>query len=231
MVLQLCVCRCGIGWSPQLFDFFLVERQLDLSSVTARLRGCSCVVGYWPDQPVVRSRVMASFPSDSCFATCREFVVYYSWSRFDSFEEIKSLSRLGHPSRSLKRLSPSLCAHFPNMESFLNPMYNNGENLDTAFYTSQDYQESLPHDLLEETTRPWVATVHASEGHHHDDGGSSHIHPPQLDDQAAQLLRLIPQLDQSQIQTLMTALKGKAASSPSPRAGASRPAAATSGPH
>ncbi|MQL85515.1 hypothetical protein Taro_018035 [Colocasia esculenta] len=44
MNLQLCVCRCGIGWSPQLFDFFLVERQLDLSSVTARLRGCSCVV-------------------------------------------------------------------------------------------------------------------------------------------------------------------------------------------
>ncbi|MQM11395.1 hypothetical protein Taro_044301, partial [Colocasia esculenta] len=30
--------RCGVGWSPQLFDFFLVERQLDLSSVTARLR-------------------------------------------------------------------------------------------------------------------------------------------------------------------------------------------------
>ncbi|MQL91181.1 hypothetical protein Taro_023786 [Colocasia esculenta] len=27
-----------------LFDFFLVERQLDLSSVTARLRGSSCVV-------------------------------------------------------------------------------------------------------------------------------------------------------------------------------------------
>ncbi|MQM17331.1 hypothetical protein Taro_050299 [Colocasia esculenta] len=44
MDLQLCVCRCGVGWSPQLFDFFLVERQLDLSSVTARLRGCSCVV-------------------------------------------------------------------------------------------------------------------------------------------------------------------------------------------
>ncbi|MQL81327.1 hypothetical protein Taro_013793, partial [Colocasia esculenta] len=38
MGLQLCVCRCGVGWSPQLFDFFLVERQLDLSSVTARLR-------------------------------------------------------------------------------------------------------------------------------------------------------------------------------------------------
>ncbi|MQL90621.1 hypothetical protein Taro_023217 [Colocasia esculenta] len=38
MDLQLCVCRCGVSWSPQLFDFFLVERQLDLSSVTARLR-------------------------------------------------------------------------------------------------------------------------------------------------------------------------------------------------
>ncbi|MQL71100.1 hypothetical protein Taro_003426 [Colocasia esculenta] len=38
MGLQLCVCRCGVGWSPQLFDFFLVEQQLDLSSVTARLR-------------------------------------------------------------------------------------------------------------------------------------------------------------------------------------------------
>ncbi|MQM22514.1 hypothetical protein Taro_055567 [Colocasia esculenta] len=35
---------CGVGWSPQLFVFFLVERQLDLSSVTARLRGSSCVV-------------------------------------------------------------------------------------------------------------------------------------------------------------------------------------------
>ncbi|MQL95661.1 hypothetical protein Taro_028325 [Colocasia esculenta] len=32
MDLQLCVYRCGVGWSPQLFDFFLVERQLDLSS-------------------------------------------------------------------------------------------------------------------------------------------------------------------------------------------------------
>ncbi|MQL76857.1 hypothetical protein Taro_009255 [Colocasia esculenta] len=38
MGLQLCVCRCGVGWSPQLFDFFLVEWQLDFSSVTARLR-------------------------------------------------------------------------------------------------------------------------------------------------------------------------------------------------
>ncbi|MQM01046.1 hypothetical protein Taro_033794 [Colocasia esculenta] len=33
-----CGCKYGVGWSPQLFDFFLVERQLDLSSVTARLR-------------------------------------------------------------------------------------------------------------------------------------------------------------------------------------------------
>ncbi|MQL81534.1 hypothetical protein Taro_013998 [Colocasia esculenta] len=38
MGLQLCVCRCGVGWSPRLFDFILVEWQLDLSSVTARLR-------------------------------------------------------------------------------------------------------------------------------------------------------------------------------------------------
>ncbi|MQL93933.1 hypothetical protein Taro_026580 [Colocasia esculenta] len=44
MGLQLCVCRCGVGWSPQLFDFFLVEQQLDLSSVTARLRGPVWVV-------------------------------------------------------------------------------------------------------------------------------------------------------------------------------------------
>ncbi|MQL82730.1 hypothetical protein Taro_015208, partial [Colocasia esculenta] len=33
------------GWSPQFFGFTcVVELQLDLSSVTARLRGCSCVV-------------------------------------------------------------------------------------------------------------------------------------------------------------------------------------------
>ncbi|MQM14466.1 hypothetical protein Taro_047396 [Colocasia esculenta] len=95
-----------------------------------------------------------------------------------------------------------------------------------------DYEESLPHDLLEETTQPWVATIRTSEGHHRDEGSpSQNIPPPQSDDQATQLLRLIPQLDQSQIQTLMTALKGKAASSPSPRAGASRPAAAASSPH
>ncbi|MQL97690.1 hypothetical protein Taro_030386 [Colocasia esculenta] len=117
------------------------------------------------------------------------------------------------------------------MESFLNPIYN-GENPDTALQNSQDYEESLPHDLFDEVARPWVATVHTSEGRHRDEGSPSrNTHPPQSDDQASQLLHLIPQLDQSQIQTLMTALKGKAASSPSPRAGASRPAAATSGPH
>ncbi|MQM07645.1 hypothetical protein Taro_040483 [Colocasia esculenta] len=44
---------------------------------------CVVRVGYWPDQPVVRSRVVASFPSDSCFAACREFVVYDSWSRLE----------------------------------------------------------------------------------------------------------------------------------------------------
>ncbi|MQM08966.1 hypothetical protein Taro_041825, partial [Colocasia esculenta] len=30
---------------------------------------CVIRVGYWPDQPAVRSRVVASFLSDSCFAT------------------------------------------------------------------------------------------------------------------------------------------------------------------
>ncbi|MQL70657.1 hypothetical protein Taro_002961 [Colocasia esculenta] len=125
-------------------------------------------------------------------------------------------------------LSPS--ASETRMESYLNLIYGN-ENQDATFYTSQDYEESLPHDLLEESTRPWVATVHASESHRPNDGGPSQtIHSPQADDQAAQLIRLIPQLDPSQIQNLMTALKGKAASSPSPRAGASCPMASTSGP-
>ncbi|MQL82955.1 hypothetical protein Taro_015448 [Colocasia esculenta] len=32
---------------------------------------CVVRVGYWPDQPIVCSRVLASFLSDSCFATCR----------------------------------------------------------------------------------------------------------------------------------------------------------------
>ncbi|MQL75668.1 hypothetical protein Taro_008049, partial [Colocasia esculenta] len=47
---------------------------------------CVVRVGYWPDQPVVRSRVVASFPSDSCFAIRRGLRVCDSWSRFDSFE-------------------------------------------------------------------------------------------------------------------------------------------------
>ncbi|MQM15249.1 hypothetical protein Taro_048191 [Colocasia esculenta] len=96
-------------------------------------------------------------------------------------------------------------SHFPNMETYLNPIYTN-ENQDAAFYTSQDYEESLPHDLFEESTWPWVATIHASESHRHDDVGPSQtIHSPQADDQAAQLMRLIPQFDQSKIQDLMNA--------------------------
>ncbi|MQL73391.1 hypothetical protein Taro_005745 [Colocasia esculenta] len=47
---------------------------------------CVIRVGYWPNQPVVRSRVVASFPSDSCFATCRGSCVCDSWSRFNQFE-------------------------------------------------------------------------------------------------------------------------------------------------
>ncbi|MQM06098.1 hypothetical protein Taro_038916 [Colocasia esculenta] len=131
---------------------------------------------------------------------------------------------------SLEELSPPFCAHMSNMESYLNPVYD--EKQDPALYTSQDYEDSLPHDLFGESTSPWVAVVHTSEGRRHNEGSpSQNIHPPQSDDQATQLLRLIPQLDQSQIQTLMTALKGNATSSTSPRAGASRPAAAASGPH
>ncbi|MQM22140.1 hypothetical protein Taro_055188 [Colocasia esculenta] len=48
-----CGCRCGVGWSPQLFDFFLVERQLELSSVTVRLRGSSCVVLFGLDTGLI----------------------------------------------------------------------------------------------------------------------------------------------------------------------------------
>ncbi|MQM14018.1 hypothetical protein Taro_046946 [Colocasia esculenta] len=36
-------------------------------------------VGYWPDQPVVRSRVVASFLSDSCFATGCGSYLYPVW--------------------------------------------------------------------------------------------------------------------------------------------------------
>ncbi|MQL83972.1 hypothetical protein Taro_016471 [Colocasia esculenta] len=77
MVLQLCVCRCGVA----AVGPFIRDCEAE------RLFLCCVVrVGYWPDQPVVRSRVVASFLFDSCFAACREFVVYDSWSRFDSFE-------------------------------------------------------------------------------------------------------------------------------------------------
>ncbi|MQM19131.1 hypothetical protein Taro_052130 [Colocasia esculenta] len=115
-----------------------------------------------------------------------------------------------------------------DMESYLNPVYGD-ENQDAAFYTTQDYEESLPHDLLEESTWPWVAKVHASDSHRLDKSGPSlNVCSPHADELAAQLMCIIPQLDQSQIQNLMTALKGKATSSPSPRAGASRPMASTS---
>ncbi|MQL93649.1 hypothetical protein Taro_026294 [Colocasia esculenta] len=82
-----------------LLNSSLMEAYIDVNSAAVGpfVRDCEaerlflcCVVrvGYWPDQPVVRSRVVASFPSDSCFAACREFMVYDSWSRFDQFENI-----------------------------------------------------------------------------------------------------------------------------------------------
>ncbi|MQL95221.1 hypothetical protein Taro_027887 [Colocasia esculenta] len=40
---------------------------------------CVVRVGYWPDQPVVRSRVVAPFLSDSCFATRRGLYLYPVW--------------------------------------------------------------------------------------------------------------------------------------------------------
>ncbi|MQM19471.1 hypothetical protein Taro_052476 [Colocasia esculenta] len=64
MDLQLCVCSCltcsrGVAVGPFVRD-----------CKTERLFLC-CVdrVRYWPDQPVVRSHVVASFLSDSYFAT------------------------------------------------------------------------------------------------------------------------------------------------------------------
>ncbi|MQM02744.1 hypothetical protein Taro_035514 [Colocasia esculenta] len=64
MDLQLCLCSCltcsrGAAVGPFVRD-----------CETERLFLCCVVrVGYWPDQSVVRSRVVASFLSDSCFAT------------------------------------------------------------------------------------------------------------------------------------------------------------------
>ncbi|MQL93122.1 hypothetical protein Taro_025760, partial [Colocasia esculenta] len=47
---------------------------------TERLFLCCVVrVGYWPDQPVVRCRVVASFLSDSCFAIRRGLYLYPVW--------------------------------------------------------------------------------------------------------------------------------------------------------
>ncbi|MQM17778.1 hypothetical protein Taro_050756 [Colocasia esculenta] len=52
---------------------------------TERLFFCCVVwVGYWPDQPAVHSRVVASFLSDSCFATGCGFCVVTCWLRFSS---------------------------------------------------------------------------------------------------------------------------------------------------
>ncbi|MQL82233.1 hypothetical protein Taro_014706 [Colocasia esculenta] len=69
-----------------------VERQLDLSSVivvgffiyhTEKLFLCCIVlVGYWHHELVVRSGVVASFLSDSCFATGCGLCVVTPWLRF-----------------------------------------------------------------------------------------------------------------------------------------------------
>ncbi|MQM03411.1 hypothetical protein Taro_036191 [Colocasia esculenta] len=61
--LQLCGLQVWCWLVSTVLWFMVVELQLDLSSVTARLRGGSCVVrvGYWCHEPVVRSRVVASF--------------------------------------------------------------------------------------------------------------------------------------------------------------------------
>ncbi|MQL69320.1 hypothetical protein Taro_001599, partial [Colocasia esculenta] len=73
MGLQLCVCSCLTCSRGAAVGPFVRDCEAE------RLFLCCVVrVGYWPDQPVVRSRVVASFLSDSCFAT--------SLSRFDSFE-------------------------------------------------------------------------------------------------------------------------------------------------
>ncbi|MQM17724.1 hypothetical protein Taro_050699 [Colocasia esculenta] len=92
--------------------------------------------------------------------------------------------------------------HIPcvRLERSFESLHKSPLTVDSHTAAGLDYEESLPHDLLEESTQPWVATVHASESHRHDDDGLSRtIHSPQADDQAAQLMRLIPQLDQSQI--------------------------------
>ncbi|MQM07952.1 hypothetical protein Taro_040801 [Colocasia esculenta] len=50
---------------------------------TERFFSCYVVrVGYWRHEPVVRSRVVASFHSDSCFATGCGLCVVTCWLRF-----------------------------------------------------------------------------------------------------------------------------------------------------
>ncbi|MQM13588.1 hypothetical protein Taro_046514, partial [Colocasia esculenta] len=68
---------CGVGWSPQLaLPCGAAVGPFVRDCEAQRLFLCCVVrVGYWPDQLVVRSRVVASFPSDSCFATCHGLAV------------------------------------------------------------------------------------------------------------------------------------------------------------
>ncbi|MQM15857.1 hypothetical protein Taro_048805 [Colocasia esculenta] len=60
-------------WSPAS-PVFPVPHFRELGPESLRVPGmglqlCGLQVGYWHHEPVVRSRVMASFFSDSCFAT------------------------------------------------------------------------------------------------------------------------------------------------------------------
>ncbi|MQM05183.1 hypothetical protein Taro_037989 [Colocasia esculenta] len=61
---------------------FTLEPSCDpLGSLIDYPEGIIDKVGYWPDQPVVCSRVVASFLSDSCFATrcvCRHNMRFVS---------------------------------------------------------------------------------------------------------------------------------------------------------
>ncbi|MQM07652.1 hypothetical protein Taro_040493 [Colocasia esculenta] len=51
---------CGVSWSPQFFGFIVVEWQLDLSSMAARLRGSHVKVSRrLPALRLVRSRTVA----------------------------------------------------------------------------------------------------------------------------------------------------------------------------
>ncbi|MQL93970.1 hypothetical protein Taro_026622 [Colocasia esculenta] len=100
MGLQLCVYRCGVGWSPQLFDLF------SWRAVGPFVRDCEaerlflcCVVrvGYWPDQLVVCSRVVASF-----FAT-RALLAPVVEIDFKRYEQ-NNMKRAGNSKMILTRL-------------------------------------------------------------------------------------------------------------------------------